>query len=245
MELLSFQLHAPMASWGGPAVGEFRGTDNAPTESAVFGMLAAALGIKRSDDVEQERLRDGYNIAIAMISPGSLLRDYHTIQFPKQASFKNHPHATRRDELSVGNANLTAMISKRDYITNSWNIVALQARDEAPYTLTKIADALRRPRFVLYLGRKSCPPDLPLDPVVLQTPTVLEGACAYLERAWQARVAVSPLVPTTAPRIERLTWGRAVEVGCDSDLSVMRKDQSVRRSRWQFRDRNEHQKLHP
>ena len=45
MAFLVFQLQAPLASWGEPAVGEYRGSCGYPGESALIGLLGAALGL--------------------------------------------------------------------------------------------------------------------------------------------------------------------------------------------------------
>ena len=43
MDYLVFQLQAPLAAWGEPAVGEYRGSAAHPGESALLGLLAAPL----------------------------------------------------------------------------------------------------------------------------------------------------------------------------------------------------------
>ncbi len=40
---LVFQLYAPLAAWGGQAVGQERPSDDHPSRSALLGLLAAAL----------------------------------------------------------------------------------------------------------------------------------------------------------------------------------------------------------
>jgi CRISPR system Cascade subunit CasD len=52
-QYLVFQLHGPMASWGVDAPGEVRHSHELPSRSALLGLLAAALGIRRD---EEERL---------------------------------------------------------------------------------------------------------------------------------------------------------------------------------------------
>ena len=42
MELLVFQLQGELAAWGEPAVGENRGTQGHPSQSALVGLLCAA-----------------------------------------------------------------------------------------------------------------------------------------------------------------------------------------------------------
>lgn len=245
MDLLLFQLHGPMASWGDIAVGDYRGTNVSPGESAVLGIVAAALGIDRADDDAQWGLRDELSVVVATLNSGALLRDYHTVQAPSRASLTGRPHATRRDELAIAKGDLHTIISTRDYRTGAWCVVAMQARARSSRSLSDIADAIRRPRYVLYLGRKSCPPDMPLDPVVLTTASVLEGVRLYVRRACERRAAFNSSANTSARVIERLSWGDAIDVGCDADLTTEQRDQSSRRSRWQFRDRTVRQKLLP
>ena len=50
MKFLVFQLQAPLSSWGDTAVGEYRGSYEHPGESALIGLLGAALGIRREDE---------------------------------------------------------------------------------------------------------------------------------------------------------------------------------------------------
>ncbi|HMR71125.1 MAG TPA: type I-E CRISPR-associated protein Cas5/CasD, partial [Rubrivivax sp.] len=115
MQFLVFQLVAPMAAWGDVAVGQYRGSRDAPGESALLGLLAAALGIRRDDEAAHAALRDGYAFAVGTVDPGSLLRDYHTAQVPSRGDLKGRPHRTRRDELAMPKHALNTILSARDY----------------------------------------------------------------------------------------------------------------------------------
>ena len=97
MEQLVFQLQAPLSSWGEPAVGEYRGTSDVPSQSALIGLLGSALGLEREDEAAHAALRDGYGWAVAQLDGGSLLRDYQTAQVPPRSALKGRPHATRRN----------------------------------------------------------------------------------------------------------------------------------------------------
>lgn len=243
-----FQLLAPLASWGEVAVGEYRGSHNYPGESALLGLLGAALGVRRDDEAAQAALRDAYGFAIGVLSTGSLLRDYHTAQVPGRTAMKGRPHATRRDELAMPKRELNTILSTRDYRQNAACLVAVQRKGDGvpPHTLDALAEALRTPRFVLYLGRKSCPPAAPLAPRVLDAASAQEALEAYrqasLERLQTVAVKTRlPLEPLT--EIVRLMWGDGVQAGAEPDLSVARKDRVIRRKSWQFGDRTEHSKL--
>ena len=53
MECLLFRLYGPLASWGEIAVGESRHTAVYPSKSALLGLLAASLGIRRDEEERQ------------------------------------------------------------------------------------------------------------------------------------------------------------------------------------------------
>src|SRR5258706_7392558 len=246
MDFLVFQLQAPLSSWGEPAVGEFRGTAEHPTQSAIVGLLGAALGLLRDDEAAHAALRDGYGYAIGLQSSGSLLRDYHTAQVPPRSALKGRPQATRRDELAVPKRELPTILSTRDYRQNAASLVAIQRRDgpAPPYTFAALAEALRRPRFVLYLGRKACPPGAPLWPQIIGAESAKDAFVRYAQFHEAARVAAADSrgrVPLEgiAP-LTRIAFDDHIEAGIERDLTTLRKDRLIRRRGWQFGDRNEH-----
>ncbi|MBW8831474.1 MAG: type I-E CRISPR-associated protein Cas5/CasD [Burkholderiales bacterium] len=246
MDYLVFQLQAPLSSWGEPAVGEFRGTAEHPSQSALVGLLGAALGVERGDEAAHASLRDGYGFAVGLQSAGSLLRDYHTAQVPPRSALKGRPNATRRDELAVPKLDLSTILSTRDYRQNAASLVAMQPRGShpPPHTLPALAAALREPRFTLYLGRKACPPAAPLWPQVIAAESAKAAFAHYAhmhEAARQAaadkrgRLPLEALLPLT-----RIAFDEHVHAGVGHDLSIRRKDRLIRRKGWQFGDRTEH-----
>lgn len=153
------------------AMGEFAGHERRgsliwPGRSAIIGMLGAAMGIRRDGDFSAlDRLR----MAVAIFEPGEVLRDYHTVQTVPTARAKrpqSRPAALRQ----AGRGTNTA-ITLRDYRMGVLYGVAVWGGDLAP-----LADALRRPVFTLYLGRKSCPLAAPVNPQIVAA----EGAAAAL-----------------------------------------------------------------
>lgn len=228
MQFLVFQLVAPLAAWGDVAVGQYRGSRDTPGESALVGLLGAALGIRRDDEAAHAMLRDGYAFAVATVNAGSLLRDYHTAQVPSRSDLKGRPQRTRRDELGVPKHLLNTILSTRDYRQDGEWLVAIQALPAAAHELAALERALREPRFVLYLGRKSCPPAAPLAARVIDA----DSAHAAIDGWLQATER-----PAT---LRSLAWGDRVTAGVAAHLSVPRKDRLIRRQGWLFGDRTEH-----
>lgn len=245
-DYLVFQLQAPLSSWGESAVGEFRGTASHPGQSALIGLLGAALGLDRSDEAAHADLRDGFGFAVGLLSSGSLLRDYHTAQVPPRPALKGRPQATRRQEMAVPKRELSTILSTRDYRQNAASLVALQARVEASssFSLMQLAAALREPQFTLYLGRKACAPGAPLWPQLLTAESAQLAFSAYAQLHEDARLAAAdgrgrlPLEPL--PALHSLAFDAHIEAGVQVDLSVVRKDRLIRRQGWQFGDREEH-----
>jgi len=171
--LLLFQLVAPLGAFGGVAVGERRETATRPAHSALAGLLGAALGLERADP-RQAAFAGGLAFAVRKDWLGPLLADYHTAQTPPARKGKSW--ATRREELA---GEVNTILSRRDYHTDCAFTVACRARETSLFGVDALAQALRRPVFTLYLGRKSCPLGLPPDPRIIEAATLENAFAAY------------------------------------------------------------------
>jgi CRISPR system Cascade subunit CasD len=179
---LLFRLYGPFASWGEIAVGERRGSWSRPSKSAVLGLVGASLGVERHEQARHAALASGYGFAVRVDSPGVPLRDYHTAQTARESDLHKIRKAfgrplTRRLELSVESPQ--TILSDRDYYTDALYVVALWTRPGAPYPLGELQAALRLPRMALYLGRKSCPPALPLVPEIIEADDLWAALQSY------------------------------------------------------------------
>ncbi len=253
METLVFQLSAPLSSWGDVAVGEYRPTAEYPSHSAIYGLLCAALGIERDDETAQLAIQGSYRIAVGVLSQGRLMRDYHTTQVPGRTSLKNRPQATRKDELSIPKFDLNTILSSRDYRQNAESLVALQVNAQALFSLVQIVDAIKRPKFILYLGRKSCPVATPLFPIIMNVDTVYAAFKNYQQlvaERWEQQLTEFDK-PHPLANLKKMAWGDdfgsedLTSIGYQRDLSIRRKDKVITRRGWQFADRAEHIALLP
>lgn len=244
MEFLVFQLQAPLSSWGDTAVGEYRPSHAYPGVSALVGLLGAALGVRREDEAAHTALRDGYGFAVGLQANGKLLRDYHTAQVPGQAAMKKRPHSSRKDELAVPKEQLNTILSTRDYRQDAACVVAVQPFAQAPHSLERLADALRRPKYVLYLGRKSCPPAAPLYPRIVTADSArraFEDYRALIDNLLAEHADKFGRRPLQSPgKLIRVAWSDGIETGLQPDLTTTRKDRPIRRRGWQFGDRSEY-----
>jgi CRISPR system Cascade subunit CasD len=267
MEYLLFRLYGPLASWGEIAVGESRHTAIYPGKSALMGILAAALGIRRDEEERQAALVTGYRFAVKVVSAGHPLRDYHTTQAPD--SVGKFVYRTRRDELIVGKERLGGTIlSSREYRCDALSLVAVAAQADAPHTFIEIREALLKPRFHLYLGRKSCPLAAPLNPLVRSAAGFGDALDNYPYGALfisngsirtARRESATSGILIDAPSLMNLskedqyvfTYGnhpvRYYWEGEAGDLTsqqaLTRHDQPLSRTRWQFTQRTEYLRI--
>jgi len=140
---VALRLHGPMQSWGSSVIGDTRPTGTFPTRSGVMGLVAACLGIRRSELGRLLALAQGTHVHVRVDLPGTLLVDDQTIQGNPNAS------PTRQ-----------TIQSKRKYLCDaSFAVVVVPG----PSTSTlEIASAMKQPVFSPFLGRKACVLSTPL-----------------------------------------------------------------------------------
>jgi CRISPR system Cascade subunit CasD len=202
MTVLLLRLAGPMQAWGSSSRFAHRTTEVAPTKSGVIGMLAAARGIRRTEPLTELL---GLSFGVRLDQPGSLVRDYQTARPPGK------PHS---------------LLSYRFYLSDAVFLAAVGGEESL---LLGLHDALRRPHFPLYLGRRSCPPDGPVslgvhDGDVRQ---VLHSRDSWLAADWhrkrQAKTVTLEIIRDAQPD-DRLT-----ETIMDEPLSF---DPAHRRHAW-------------
>jgi len=69
---LIFQLYGPLVAWGEQAVGEARNSATRPGRSALLGLLAAALGLRRDDEAGQQRLAESLKFCVKTCTMGTV-----------------------------------------------------------------------------------------------------------------------------------------------------------------------------
>lgn len=228
-DYLVFHLYGPMAAWGDIAVGEYRPSFAHPSKSAVIGLLAAALGIRRDEEERQKSLAEACSYAVRVDAMGTLLRDYHTIQVPSSGTVRN-PKTFHTRKAELADNDLNTILSSRDYRCDAVYTVVISLQDNTTVTISGLVKALLQPTFTLYLGRKSCPLAFPLIPQVVTAETVKEA----MDKA------------PVPEELHNLTQGKSSLVywegeagGYEREQVITRRDMPRSRKRWQFSDRKE------
>jgi CRISPR system Cascade subunit CasD len=141
MATLLIPLVGPLQSWGLDARFDLRTTSSEPSKSGVLGIVAAAMGRDRAEQVDDlAALRMGVRVD----SPGVLLRDYHTAI----------------DVAAAGTSGLQTVVSQRWYLCDAAFLCGLEGDAGL---LQQIHGALADPVWPVFLGRKSCLPAVPLQ----------------------------------------------------------------------------------
>lgn len=222
---LTFQLYAPLSSWGEPAVGEKRNSAGHPSKSAVLGLVAAALGFRRQEDDPHLALQDGLGFGVKLVGEGFPTADYHTTQSAEKQMPYMHK---RKDEMR---ALSKTWLSSRLYRQDALSVIALWSKEETDQRLHEVKAAMERPCFCLYLGRKSCPLALPLQPQVKE--------CESLKIALDSYPTDPALTYPPSRRVAGYFWESTNHAGQDAQYSVSRSDQILSRERWQHGQRTE------
>lgn len=204
--ILKLCVDAPMQSWGTRSHGITRDTATEPTKSGVLGLLGAALGVDRSDDAslaELARLRMGVRVD----REGILERDYQTAQ--------NVPTTTGGGHRTV--------VSERYYLADALFLVVLEGEEEL---LARIADALRRPRWRLYFGRRAF---VPARPILIEpgmaTGQTLDDALAT--HPWLVESETIRRIEYAKPAEDRARLRLIVDCPANLPAAEMRNDHPV------------------
>lgn len=149
---LLLRLAGPLQSWGERSTFDVRDTASFPTRSGLIGLLACCLGRKRGeqlDDLAQ------LTFTIRIDRPGVRVVDYQTTGGALPPGGPKVPTADGKGR-SPGKGTIQTW---REYLSDAVFVVAVTGPVEV---VDQTRNALRRPQWHPYLGRRSCPPDAPL-----------------------------------------------------------------------------------
>ena len=147
--LLVLRLEGPLQSWGERARWDMRDTALLPTKSGIIGLLACAHGIPRQDPgiLSLER---ALTMGVRIDRPGQIKQDFHTVSGDIITA-----EGKKRGKVNEE----STLVSYRQYLIDASFLVVLAGPDEI---LKESANALKKPAWPYYLGRKACVPSRPV-----------------------------------------------------------------------------------
>jgi CRISPR system Cascade subunit CasD len=143
-----------MQSWGYRSRFDYRDTALEPTRSGVIGLICAAMGIARGEDISGfGPLRMGVRV-----DEPTYWRDC----FPRMTYEGPRPERDYHTALEVIKADgkgRDTVVSYRDYLADASFTIGLESTDVS--LLNSIAASLTQPKWPLFLGRKAFPLAVP------------------------------------------------------------------------------------
>lgn len=181
-DYLILKLQGLMQAWGRESFEGLRPSELFPGRSGLLGLLAACLGIDRSDQQQQQALASSVCFAVR-VDPvfdkvtkkkiaAQKMTDYHTVKNAREDYHGLKSHNTIQ--------------TWREYWQDACYTVAIWNTDNATITLDEIALAVKQPLYTPVLGRRSCPLARPL----FETTFVAESALAALAQVGDNQGAV-------------------------------------------------------
>ncbi|MDR6218922.1 type I-E CRISPR-associated protein Cas5/CasD [Deinococcus soli (ex Cha et al. 2016)] len=141
------RLCGPLSAWGDQGRNDIRATRSEPTLSGVVGLVASAMGRDWQDDVSD---LTSLEFGVRVDRPGDRLTDYHTAQ--------------ERDGRDPQRFTGETGVTRREYLQDLRAWAALRG----PLAVIEQIDAaVRHPARPVWLGRRSCPPGVPIAHAVV------------------------------------------------------------------------------
>jgi len=147
---LFLRLEGPLQAWGDTSKFVIRRTKEAPTKSGVLGLICCAKGLSRQEARECLQELNELTMGVRIDRPGTRWWDYHTVG-------AGIGMATAGGGVKTGAQG--TLITRREYLADASFLVALQGD---AWLIKKIYDAMASPKWPIFLGRKSCPPTVPV-----------------------------------------------------------------------------------
>lgn len=156
-DYLIIKLQGAMQAWGGHTYEDYRPSLIFPTRSGIVGLLGACLGIERENISELKALDKSFQLTVRANKrkitqregseakpPVSMqkITDFHTVQHARKVDGKPRPEA---------------IVSRREYLCDAEFTLALAFVKDTDYSLERVKQAIQKPVYTPFLGRRSCP----------------------------------------------------------------------------------------
>jgi len=147
---LFLRLEGPLQAWGDTSKFVIRRTIKAPTKSGVLGLLCCAMGLSRQAAAERLPELGKLTMGVRIDRPGIRWWDYQTVG--ARIGLTTAGGGLKTDAVGT-------LITRREYLADASFLVALQGDGKL---LQELAAAMASPKWSVFLGRKSCPPSVPV-----------------------------------------------------------------------------------
>ncbi len=198
ISVLVLRLEGVLQSWGEHAKWNNRDSSVMPTKSGIIGLLGCALGWGR-EDKRFFTLSSQLRIVVRADRAGRLVSDFHTVSAKKLMNAAGEPR-------QGGNT----LVTNRYYLQDAYFTVFLVGEKDL---LQKLEQALKEPKWPLYLGRKSCVPSRPILDGSIREFVTIDQAVSEVPYAERADVTVMLEIETDSVDLTGTSLQRPDELG--------------------------------
>lgn len=175
----------------------------APTKSGLLGIVCSAMGLSRAAAREVLGELNTLRLAVRADRPGRRWWDYQTVGAGKGLLCANGDRKT-------GAAG--TLVTRREYLSDASFLAVLLGEEGL---VSRVTAALQRPRWAVYLGRKSC---LPAVPVLAGEGTFDAPDAALASHPWAGRPGVAEKPPRSVTVLTE--WRGAAGHAAPGDAEV-------------------------
>ncbi|MBI5248090.1 MAG: type I-E CRISPR-associated protein Cas5/CasD [Desulfomonile tiedjei] len=148
------RLEGPLQAWGDNSKFVIRRTMEAPTKSGVMGLISCARGLTRQAASKRLPELNALAMGVRIDRAGTRWWDYHTV-----GAGYGVLTAAGKIKKTASTGKYETLITRREYLCDANFLVALQGY---PGLIEEIAEALQKPEWPVFLGRKCCSPSVPI-----------------------------------------------------------------------------------
>ena len=180
--VLFMRLEGPLQAWGLRSRFRIRETASEPTRSGIIGLIACCMGRRRDEPLGELA---NVKVAVRVDRAGVLWRDYHTV------GAKGGVMSAKggKPKITASTGEPETFLTDRFYLCDASFLVALTGPDGL---LDRVEHALRHPVWPPFLGRKSCPPSVPIFAERARHATLRDALAA---RPWRRRLKDADRAP--------------------------------------------------
>lgn len=210
LDTIFLRLEGPLQAWGDNSKFVIRRTMETPTKSGVLGLICCAIGWSRQEACGHLLELNTLAMGVRIDRPGNRWWDYHTVG-AKIGLLSADGKGIKRTGGPTGP--IETLLSRREYLCDASFLVVLQGNSEL---IRRVADSLQDPKWPVFLGRKSCPPSVPILVTRQRSDGKLE---AETDRFKSVREALEsrpwrPRHDSDAPRNEKCERVESIQLDC-------------------------------
>lgn len=176
MKFLTLRFKGPLMALQGPRIDAEPQSLPIPTPSLVTGLIGAALGVSRAEPKRLQAIQDAMTLACIVHEQGIEITDYQIADLSKP-NMTGPMWSSGTTVIEREGSQITGLRQQwRPYLADADMTVVIGFAPSAPIQVEDVLHALQAPVRPLFLGRTSCPPEVPLVGDIIEAEDLVAAA---------------------------------------------------------------------